>query len=107
MSQIIKLDKKEIDDNIKQNIFNQSIGQIWPSMVLSETTIDCIKKEIKFALHEINHSYEGTYVFLCQENNVFFYGLYKGEDSKIYLVKSFMGSVILVVKYERKIIYNY
>ena len=109
MSQTIKLDKKEIDDNIKFhkfNEFNEFLNITWPVMVLSETAAHNIRKEIKFALSELNHSWEGTYRFLCQDNDVFLYGLYKGEDSKIYLVKSFMDSIILVVKYDRKLLHR-
>ena len=106
MYQTIKLNKKEIDDNINRHKFNDLRGDIWPDMVLSETVIHFFRKEIKYALSEITHSWEGTYRFLCQDNSVFLYGLYKGEDSKIYLVKSFMDSIILVVKYERKLLHK-
>jgi hypothetical protein len=109
MYQTINLDKKEIDDNIKYhkfNEFNEMLNIKWPVMILPETVIHCLRKEIKSALSELNHSCEGTYRFLCQDNSVFLYGLYKGEDSKIYLVKSFMDSIILVVKYERKLLHR-
>jgi hypothetical protein len=109
MSQTIKLDKKEIEDNInrhKFNEFNPLLNISWPEMIISETAAHNIRKEIKFALSELNHSWEGTYVFLCQDNSVYLYGLYKGEDSKIYLVKSFMDSIILVVKFERKLLHR-
>jgi hypothetical protein len=109
MSQTIKLDKKAIDDNIKFhkfNEFNPMLNISWPEMIISETAAHNIKKEIKFALNELNHSLEGTYVFLCQDNSAYLYGLYKGEDSKIYLVKSFMDSIILVVRFNRKILHR-
>ena len=110
MSQTIKLDKKAIDDNIKFhkfNEFNEFLNIKWPEMIMSETAAHNIRKEIKFALNELNHSLEGTYVFLCQDNSAYLYGLYKGEDSKIYLVKSFMDSIILVVKFDRKLIFRH
>jgi hypothetical protein len=106
MSQTIKLDKNEIDVNIEYHKFNQYRGDIWPDMNISKTALEGIRKEIKYALSEINHSSEGTYVFLCQDNDAFLYGLYKGEDSKIYLVKSFMESIILVVRFNRKILHT-
>jgi hypothetical protein len=109
MYQTIKLDKKEIDENIKYhkfNEFNEMLNIKWPEMIISETAGHNIRKEIKFALSDLNHSWEGTYRFLCQENSVYFYGLYKGEDSKIYLVKSFMDSIILVVRFDRKLLHR-
>ncbi len=107
MSQTIKLDKKEIEDNINRHKFNELRGDIWPDMVIPETAAHNIRKEIKFALNELNHSWEGTYVFLCQDNSAYLYGLYKGEDSKIYLVKSFMDAIILVVKFDRKLLHRH
>jgi apolipoprotein N-acyltransferase len=109
MSQTIKLDKKEIDDTIKYHQFNEYNAMLnikWPIMIIPETAIHNIKKTIKSALSEINHSWEGTYVFLCQDNDAFLYGLYKGEDTKIYLVKSFMNSIVLVVKFDRKMLHR-
>lgn len=106
MAQTIKLDKSEIEDNINRHMFNKLRGDIWPAMIIPEKAIYSIKKEIKFALSELHNSWEGTYVFLCQDNATFLYGLYKGEDSKIYLVKSFMDSIILVVKFDRKILHR-
>ncbi len=113
MSQTIKLNKKAIDDNIEYHKFNEFnefnkfklLDIKWPEMVISETALHNIRKEIKYALGEINHSLEGTYVFLCQDDALL-YGLYKGEDSKIYLVKSFMDSIILVVRFDRKILHR-
>lgn len=108
MQQTIKLDKKDIDANIeyhKCNQFNNSLSE-WPDMVISENAAHNIRKEIRYALSELTHSWEGTYRFLCQDNSAILYGLYKGEDSKIYLVKSFMDSIILVVKYERKLLHR-
>jgi hypothetical protein len=108
MSQTIKLDKREIDDNIKFhkfNEFNPILNVTWPQMVISDAACHNIRKEIKCALSELNHSCEGSYVFLCQDNFIYFYGLYKGEDSKIYLVKSFMDSIILVVRFHRKLLH--
>jgi hypothetical protein len=110
MCQTIKLNKREIEDNIKFhkfNEFNPILNVRWPEMVISKTAGHNIRKEIKYALSELKHSWEGTYVFLCQDNSAYFYGLYKGEDSKIYLVKSFMDSIILVVKFDRKLLHRY
>jgi len=104
MAQIIKLDKSEIEDNIKFNEFNPILSISWPNMVISETAKHDIRTEIKYALNELKYSWEGTYVFLCQDNSALLYGLYKGGDSKIYLLKSFMDSIILVVKFDRKLL---
>ena len=113
MSQIIKLNKKSIEDNIEYHKFNELnelnefklLNTKWPEMVISETALHDIRKDIKYALCELKHSWNGTYVFLCQDDALL-YGIYKGEDSKIYLVKSFMDSVILVVRFDRKILHR-
>ena len=91
MSQTIKLSKKEIESIIEENTFSEFLDTI-----VSQTALHEIKKEIKYALSELKHSWDGTYVFLCQDNSAFLYGLYKGEDSKIYIVKSFMDSIMSV-----------
>lgn len=110
MSQIIKLNKKSIEDNIEYHKFNEFnelkfLNIKWPEMIISETALNDIRKDIKYALSELKHSWNGTYVFLCQDGTLL-YGLYKGEDSKSYIVKSFMDSIILVVRFDRKILHR-
>jgi len=102
MFQTIKLNKKEIDNIIINNTLYHSNSTI----IISEHALECIKKEARYAVSELKHAINGTYIFLCQDQSAILYGLYKGEDSKIYLVKSFMETVISVVKFERKILYK-
>jgi hypothetical protein len=59
MYQTIKLDKKEIDDNIKYhkfNEFNEMLNIKWPVMILPEIVIHCLRKEIKWT---------GSFFALC------------------------------------------
>lgn len=104
MYQSINLDKNEIDEHIKRNKINQSIREIYSDMILTKTATDGIKKELKSALNYLKYSHNETYIFLFQDNSVLLYGLYKGKDSKIYLIKSFMNTIIIVVKFDRNLL---
>jgi hypothetical protein len=106
MHETIKIHKKDIESIIEENSFSEFLGFELLDMQFTQSAIFNIKKEFKFAMSELNHLWDGSYVFICQDNNAFLYGLYKGEDSKIYIVKSFMDSIISVVRFERKLLYR-
>lgn len=68
----------------------------------SKITCHLIREKIKSIWKEAKYSLPETYIFLGQYPNAFLYGLYKSENNKIYIVKSFMDTVISVIPFNRK-----
>lgn len=104
--QTIILNKREIEDIIQENEFSEFLGFKLFETQFTQSALHGIKKEINYSLNQFRHCWEGTYVFIFQDNSSFMYGLYKAENSKIYLVKSFMDTILSVVKFERKMLHT-
>ena len=95
--ELIVISKDNIEEKIRENYISG-----FECQCNSKITCHFIKEKAKSVWREANHSLPETYTFLGQYQNVFLYGLYKSENNKIYIVKSFMDIVINVVPFNKK-----
>ena len=61
-----------------------------------------IKTNLPIVWRECHLALPGTYVYLGQYPSAILYGLYKCDNNHIYIVKSFMDTVMHVVPFHRK-----
>lgn len=94
--ELIIISKASIDDKIHQYINNLGNANYFANINcrIFNNVIKEVYKEIKLSISE-------TYIFLGQHPNAFLYGLYK-SDNNIYIVKSFMDTVMCVVPFNKK-----
>lgn len=95
--QLIIISRDNIEEKIKEYTINGDDNHC-----ISKITCNLIREKIKNVWKEVKYSLPETYIFLGQYPNAFLYGLYKSENNKIYIVKSFMDTVISVVPFNKK-----
>jgi hypothetical protein len=96
-TQFITISRDDVEEKIWECIRNGSKNEL-PSNI----TCPVIRENFKSVWKEAKHSLPETYIYLGQYPNAFLYGLYKSENNKIYIVKSFMNNVINVVPFNKK-----
>ena len=95
--QLVVISKHSVEEKIHEYTISGSENPIFPN-------INCplIRENVKNIWKEVKYSLPETYIYLGQYPNAFLYGLYKSENNKIYIVKSFMDTVINVVPFNKK-----
>ncbi len=88
-------------DSIKEKISEYTLNN-YEFEYVSKITCQNIRDNIKNVWKEAKLSLPETYIFLGQYPNAILYGLYKSDNNKIYIVKSFMDSVVSVVLFHKK-----
>jgi hypothetical protein len=68
----------------------------------SNITCPAIREKIKLAWKDAKYSLPETYIFLGQYPNAYLYGLYKSSNNRIYIVKSFLDTILNVVPFNKK-----
>jgi len=95
--ELIVISKDNIEEKIRENFISGFEYQC-----TSKITCQLMRDNIKRVWKEAKISLPETYIFLGQYPNAILYGLYKSENNKIYIVKSFMDSVISVIPFHKK-----
>jgi hypothetical protein len=93
---VILLSRHEIEEHINNCI-------LYGSKYMSNIRCEQIKNNIKHVWKDIKQAIPETYVFLGEDiNTKQLFGLYKTEQKTIYIVKSFLNTIIAVVPFHRK-----
>jgi hypothetical protein len=62
-----------------------------------------IRSNIKYYWRDIKLSEPDTYIFLGEESETkLLFGLYKSDKKVVYIVKSFLDTILVVVPFSRK-----
>jgi len=95
--ELIIISKYNIGEKNQEYLIHDSYHQC-----ISKITCQSIREKSKSVWKEAKYSLPETYIFFGQYPNAFLYGLYKSENNKIYIVKSFMDTVINVIPFNKK-----
>jgi len=94
--QVVTLSRADLEDHINKCI-------LYGNKYMCNIKCEKIRSNIKNSWKEIKLSEPDTYLFLGEEiGNKLLIGLYKTEQKHIYIVKSFLDTIIAVVPFNKK-----